>query len=120
MHVGIQKFLPRHNVFFVISSFVLYVNGQSQITDVTANDDKWHHLAVTWSSAGGHWKIFKDGQQEDQGMLLANGTLMEGQFQCCTALPSPPPVAIPHDTEIGSLSSPPICWLLQAAITYTW
>nr|XP_042895666.1 sushi, von Willebrand factor type A, EGF and pentraxin domain-containing protein 1 isoform X2 [Parasteatoda tepidariorum] len=70
------------------SGFVLYVNMDKVVTDVTANDGHWHHLCVTWSSRQGAWAFYKDGVQQDNGTGLApntfipmTGTLILGQEQ---------------------------------------
>ncbi|XP_063877551.1 sushi, von Willebrand factor type A, EGF and pentraxin domain-containing protein 1-like isoform X4 [Scylla paramamosain] len=60
------------------SGFVLYVNGDKQITDVRINDGLWHHVCVTWTSADGTWVIYLDGVLNDSGTGLANGTSVEG------------------------------------------
>jgi len=35
--------------------------GQKAPTNVPANDGIWHHLAFTWQSSTGAWKVYKDG-----------------------------------------------------------
>ncbi|XP_022100203.1 sushi, von Willebrand factor type A, EGF and pentraxin domain-containing protein 1-like isoform X2 [Acanthaster planci] len=64
--------------FMDYSGFVLYVNDSSRVSDVTANDGVWHHIAVTWSSAGGEWVIYKDGEVADWGEGLAEGAVIPG------------------------------------------
>lgn len=59
---------------------MLYVNGEKVITDVTANDDHWHFICVSWSSAKGQWKIYKDGLLNDEGQNLASGSLIPGKL----------------------------------------
>ncbi len=63
----------------MFDSFVLYVNGEDKVTDVSVNDGKWHHIAVTWQSEGGAWKIFTDGDLSDQGSGLAAGSIINGR-----------------------------------------
>ncbi|XP_023222403.1 sushi, von Willebrand factor type A, EGF and pentraxin domain-containing protein 1-like [Centruroides sculpturatus] len=58
------------------NGFVFYINMQEVVTDVTANDGKWHHICVTWSSPTGAWSIYKDGEQADKGIGLAVGTFI--------------------------------------------
>ena len=58
--------------------FVFYVNGNEVITDVTANDDQWHHIALTWTSDGGTWKVYGDGQLQDEGQGLGAGHTIQG------------------------------------------
>ena len=60
-------------------SFVFYVNGNEVITDVTANDDHWHHIALTWTSEGGEWKMYGDGVLLDQGDGLGAGHTVKGK-----------------------------------------
>ena len=62
------------------SRFVLYINNEKVITDVTANDDHWHHLGVTWNSVNGEWQIYKDGVLEDSGEGLASGSVIIGNI----------------------------------------
>ncbi len=66
--------------------FVIYINGQKEITDVTTNDNRWHHILVTWVSVDGSWQIYKDGQIAQQGTNLATGTTIEGKEEtlCCS------------------------------------
>ena len=35
------------------NGFVLSVKGEKVVTDVTANDGKWHFIALTWDSYTG-------------------------------------------------------------------
>ena len=56
------------------------MNGEKVITDVTANDDKWHHVAVTWTSDSGDWKMYRDGELKDQDKGLANGQQIESKI----------------------------------------
>ena len=63
---------------WIVFRFVLYVNGVEKVTDVSVNDGKWHHIAVTWQSVGGSWKIYKDGKLHDEGTGLAEGSIIEG------------------------------------------
>lgn len=83
-----QEPVPPLTNTFHPSRFVLYVNNHRVITDVTANDGYWHHVCLTWSSAGGRWSIIRDGKLVEGGVGLAsgfvipaNGTLVLGQEQ---------------------------------------
>ncbi|XP_046668707.1 sushi, von Willebrand factor type A, EGF and pentraxin domain-containing protein 1-like isoform X2 [Homalodisca vitripennis] len=60
------------------NGFVLYVNGQRVVTDVTANDGIWHHICIEWTSLEGRWLIYKDGSLEDKGIGLSNNTHIPG------------------------------------------
>jgi hypothetical protein len=54
---------------------------------IGVNDNKWHHVAVTWKSSGGELKVYKDGDLKYSGTLAPGtsisrgGTLMLGQEQ---------------------------------------
>lgn len=58
---------------------MVYVNGEKQVTDVRANDGMWHLVCVTWTSVGGTWAIYLDGNLADNGTDLGNGTSIEGE-----------------------------------------
>ncbi|KAJ8305662.1 hypothetical protein KUTeg_016207 [Tegillarca granosa] len=60
------------------SGFVIYVNNQKISTDVIANDGRWHHIAFTWSSNRGTWRIYMDGVLEDSGYDFATGETIQG------------------------------------------
>ena len=49
------------------------------MTDVSVNDGMWYHIVVTWQSRGGAWKVYVNGELNDQGTGLAEGTMIEGQ-----------------------------------------
>ena len=49
------------------------------MTDVSVNDGMWHHIVVTWQSRGGAWKVYVNGELDDQGTGLAEGMMIEGQ-----------------------------------------
>ncbi|KAJ8792663.1 hypothetical protein J1605_019882 [Eschrichtius robustus] len=60
-------------------SWVLYVNGKEKITDCpSVNDGSWHHIAITWTSADGAWKVYIDGKLSDGGMGLSVGSPIPG------------------------------------------
>jgi len=65
----------------------VYVRGTQVSTGVAFNDGQWHHLAVTWTSAGGALRVYKDGVLAYSGTvragisLTANGALVLGQDQ---------------------------------------
>ncbi|ESO11989.1 hypothetical protein HELRODRAFT_158374 [Helobdella robusta] len=54
------------------NGFVLYINGQSKVTDVTCNDGRWHHIAILWS--GRDWAIYKDAIKVDSGQMKVKKT----------------------------------------------
>ena len=43
------------------NGFNIWINNEKAATTVPANDGKWHHLAFTWKSSTGQWKVYKDG-----------------------------------------------------------
>ena len=45
------------------NGFNIWVMGQKASTNVAANDGKWHHMAFTWQSSSGLWKVYKDGSK---------------------------------------------------------
>jgi hypothetical protein len=63
------------------------VKGTMLNTGVALNDGQWHHLAVTWQSAGGEVRVYRDGVQVYSGsvragaLLTANGALVLAQDQ---------------------------------------
>ena len=71
------------------ASFVLFVNNQTVFTGLRANDGQWHHVAITWESAGGTWHAYKDGVETKassapfrQGQVITGGgVLILGQEQ---------------------------------------
>ncbi|XP_015588785.1 sushi, von Willebrand factor type A, EGF and pentraxin domain-containing protein 1 [Cephus cinctus] len=60
------------------NGFVLYVNGERIVTDITANDGYWHFLCITWESQNGSWTVFVDDDIKDNGTLFANGSVIQG------------------------------------------
>lgn len=71
--------------------FVVYVSGNNVITDIQINDGRWHFICLSWSSEGGVYEIYVDGELRDTGFNLspgalieANGTLIIGQEQVST------------------------------------
>lgn len=68
------------------SSFNLFVNNRTLFTGLKVNDGQWHHVAVTWESAGGTWHSYKDGveiktssqvsQAFQQGEIISGGGVM--------------------------------------------
>nr|XP_028567204.1 sushi, von Willebrand factor type A, EGF and pentraxin domain-containing protein 1 [Podarcis muralis] len=61
------------------NGWVLYVNGKESITDCpSVNDGNWHHIAVTWSSLDGAWRVYIDGKLSDGGSGLSVGSEIPG------------------------------------------
>lgn len=67
---------------------LVFLDIFSSKTSVTANDGIWHHICVSWESATGSWKFYKDGvvKHEDTDFkrgytIRQGGTLVLGQEQ---------------------------------------
>lgn len=66
-------------ILFIFSySFVIYINGNRAVTDITVNDGYWHFICITWENRFGLWRVFMDGVVRDNGTSLATGTEIEG------------------------------------------
>ena len=55
---------------------------------ITADDNKWHQICVTWENSKGEWKSYKDGVFVKSGVdfkkgytIHAEGSLVLGQEQ---------------------------------------
>jgi hypothetical protein len=65
----------------------VYVKGTRVDTGLVLNDGMWHHLAVTWRSAGGELRVYLNGVLRYSGTvqpgasLTPNGSLVLGQDQ---------------------------------------
>ena len=55
-------------------------NDVSAETGVSANDDQWHHIALTWRSMDGAVKLFKDGILVWHGNMAAGDTLSSAGY----------------------------------------
>ena len=68
-----------HNDFLIYNyrSFSIYRGGSSVNTGASANDGKWHYIAVTWRGSDGSTKLYKDGFSVFSG-TLAIGTTITG------------------------------------------
>ena len=70
-------------------ALAVYVKGTRYNTNVKLNDGVWHHVAVTWASAAGALRVYKDGalafsnaSPVKQGATItAGGALVLGQEQ---------------------------------------
>ncbi|KAM7319810.1 hypothetical protein ACRRTK_021493 [Alexandromys fortis] len=61
------------------NGWVLYVNGKEKITNCpSVNDGSWHHIAITWTSTGGVWRVYIDGKLSDSGTGLSIGKAIPG------------------------------------------
>ena len=73
------------------NGFNIWINGQKASTNVAANDNKWHHVAATWQSATGRWKIYKDGSEVRNNLaseVFQMGQVSETAFIACLVLPT--------------------------------
>ena len=71
------------------SALNLFVNNVTQFVKIDASDGQWHHVAVTWESAGGKWYSYLDGQEvarysesfQKGQVIKGGGVLVVGQEQ---------------------------------------
>uniref|UniRef100_A0A182K190 Sushi, von Willebrand factor type A, EGF and pentraxin domain-containing protein 1 n=1 Tax=Anopheles christyi TaxID=43041 RepID=A0A182K190_9DIPT len=56
------------------SGLVLYVNGAHVVTNVSLNDGEWHFVCVSWTSVGGRYALYVDGERCAQGSRLSDGS----------------------------------------------
>lgn len=55
------------------------MNGKESITDCpSVNDGSWHHIAVSWTSTTGAWRVYIDGKLSDRGSALSVGSAIPG------------------------------------------
>lgn len=59
------------------NGFVLYVNGNHIVTDITINDGLWHFICVTWTSLSGFYEVYLDGSLHQTGYNLSSGNFIE-------------------------------------------
>jgi len=59
-------------------SFTIYRGDASVATGVSANDGKWHRIAVTWRSSDGQIKLYKDGNKLYTGTLAIGTSITAG------------------------------------------
>lgn len=50
------------------------------MTDLAINDNRWHYLAITWSSNLGEWNIFKDAHLIESGVGLSANQPIQGSL----------------------------------------
>ena len=70
-------------------SLRVFVKGASVNTGIALNDNRWHHLVVTWKSVGGVIRVYKDGALAYKNpvpvqagtSITGGGTLVLGQDQ---------------------------------------
>lgn len=70
-------------------AFELHINNKKLFIGTSANDGKWHHVAVTWDSNGGKWIFYKDGKEVKRyteaflsgAVIHGGGVMVLGQEQ---------------------------------------
>lgn len=64
---------------FNYNNFVIYICGANTgVTNVSAGDGKWHHIAVAWKSDGGDMRLYKDGELVFTGTVASGGAIGDG------------------------------------------
>ncbi len=56
----------------------IYVRGSSASTGVSANDGRWHHIAVTWRSSDGTVRLYKDGSEVYTSIVAPGAEISDG------------------------------------------
>ena len=51
------------------SGFDIFINNERYTTNVGADDGKWHHIALSWTSLSGEVVFYKDGSPVSQGTI---------------------------------------------------
>jgi len=66
-------------LIFDTTNITLWFKGPTEpATGVSVNDGAWHHVAVTWRSSDGSWKLYKDGSLSGSGVVGPGQTLAAG------------------------------------------
>ncbi|CAH1269965.1 NOTCH2 [Branchiostoma lanceolatum] len=75
-----SNFLNRDNTLTLSdpAHLTMFVNGEEVLLNVAVNDGLWHHVCVSWVSAGGSWEFYLDGTLQNSGTGLATGTQVMG------------------------------------------
>jgi hypothetical protein len=79
----------RDNEFLIFDprNLGFWVRGSALSTGISIADGRWHHLAVSWKSAGGELRVYVDGELRFDGthaagaVLSSGGTLVLGDEQ---------------------------------------
>ncbi len=77
----LSYFVPGSNNEFLLSrpdALRLWIGTVPIDTSISIADGNWHHLAITWASAGGALEFFVDGQSQFTGTLNAGHSLVAG------------------------------------------
>jgi len=72
--------LKSDNEFLIYdqNNVIIYRGASGLTTGISLNDGNWHHVIVTWRSADGLTKLFKDGVLVYSGILAANTLIPNG------------------------------------------
>ncbi|KAM7291190.1 sushi, von Willebrand factor type A, EGF and pentraxin domain-containing protein 1 [Ixodes scapularis] len=62
------------------NKLLLYIFQESYDTNTVANDNEWHHCAVTWNSKTGQWTFYWDGQSRVTGVRSMGGHMFKGEL----------------------------------------
>uniref|UniRef100_A0A147BER9 Fibrillin n=2 Tax=Ixodes ricinus TaxID=34613 RepID=A0A147BER9_IXORI len=62
------------------NKLLLYIFQESYDTNTVANDNNWHHCAVTWNSKTGQWTFYWDGQSRITGVRSMGGHMFKGEL----------------------------------------
>ncbi|CAN8006554.1 unnamed protein product [Ixodes hexagonus] len=62
------------------NKLLFYIFRESYDTKTVANDNNWHHCAVTWNSKSGQWTFYWDGQSQITGVRSKGGHLFKGEL----------------------------------------
>lgn len=54
------------------SGFDVFINNERYFSNIDADDGKWHHIAVSWTSSSGKLILYKDGSPVSQGTIEKN------------------------------------------------
>ena len=68
------------------NGFNIWIMGEKETTNVPANDGKWHHMAFTWQSSSGAWKVYKDGSNVKQSTTAFQAGQVSTIGYCASAV----------------------------------
>ncbi|XP_064481560.1 sushi, von Willebrand factor type A, EGF and pentraxin domain-containing protein 1-like isoform X2 [Ornithodoros turicata] len=87
-HSGLNKILDNAFTLSDPNRLLLYFYQNSTDTGIAANDNRWHHCALTWSSETGVWVFYWDGAKKasdnssaSKGSYMFKGEVVLGQDQ---------------------------------------
>ncbi|XP_064481553.1 sushi, von Willebrand factor type A, EGF and pentraxin domain-containing protein 1-like isoform X2 [Ornithodoros turicata] len=87
-HPGLNTVLDNAFALSDPNRLLLYFYQNSTDTGIAANDNRWHHCALTWSSETGIWVFYWDGEEKasdkspaSKGSYMFKGDVVLGQDQ---------------------------------------